>query len=332
MNFSNNLTVINNQVVFSDFLIHETTEEVIAKLLRGLSSDDKHISSRFFYDSIGSELFEKITLLPEYYPTVTEKSILKEFAPIITKALKNIDIIELGSGDCSKISILLSAFSSEHRESIRYFPVDVSKTAILKSTETLTQQYPEIVIHGIIADFMKHLRLIPVDTNRLICFFGSTLGNLTHEQAIKFLADLKALLKPGDQILLGLDMVKDVEILHKAYNDNKGITAAFNKNILNSINHYLESDFNPESFKHSAYYNSDKARIEMHLHALKDMEVSSPFCKEKIRIKEGESIHTENSHKFTADHISNFAALSGLGIREIYTDEKQWFSIVHFEC
>jgi L-histidine N-alpha-methyltransferase len=252
--------------------------------------------------------------------------------PIISTTLRNLDIVELGSGDCSKISILFDAISRENIETIRYIPVDVSQSAILKSAESLVKRIPNITIHGLLADFLKHLSVIPDDRSRLFCFFGSTLGNFSRKQAIQFLMDLKSIMKPGDQLLLGLDMVKEIKILENAYNDHRGITCAFNKNILNVVNHYAETTFDPALFEHLAFYNETKKRIEMRLKALVDVEVSCPKFPYTIRLKKGETIHTENSHKYTLGHISYFSLITGLKLNNIYTDRNQWFSLVHFSA
>jgi L-histidine N-alpha-methyltransferase len=193
----------------------------------------------------------------------------------------------------------------------------------------LVKRFPDITIHGLSADFLKHLSVIPGNINRLFCFFGSTLGNLTRKQSVQFLLDLKDIMKPGDQLLIGLDMVKDVKVLENAYNDNQGITAAFNKNILNVVNQYVKTAFNSDCFEHVAYYNQPKARIEMHLRALKDLYVNCMYLPDNIRIKKGETIHTENSHKYTRWHILDFAGITGLKINAVYTDKNQWFSLVH---
>ena len=330
MNYINGPTAISDQIAISNFLFNTGKENIISEIKEGLVAEQKYISSKFFYDDLGSKLFEDITRLPEYYPTRTEKSILLEVAPEISKSLRNINIVELGNGDCSKITIILDAIPAENMRSVHYIPVDVSHAAIMKSAHILTKKFPDITIHGVLADFMKHIDFIPGNFNRLICFFGSTLGNLTRVESMKFLLDLKTLMNPGDQLLLGLDMVKDIKTLENAYNDEKGVTSAFNKNILNVVNYYLKTSFNPDWFEHLAFYNKTKARIEMHLKALKAMEISCPYLPDKILIKKGETIHTENSHKYTKQHISDFANIRGLKIHDIYSDNKRWFSIVHF--
>jgi len=330
MNNSETSAIIRKQIAISNYLCSIELEEEVSEIIEGLSAQQKYIPSKFFYDANGSKLFEDITCLPEYYPTRTEKALLKEIAPQISKTLGNIDIVELGSGDCSKISILLDAIPFENMATVRYIPVDVSHAAISKSARILVERFPDITVYGLIADFLKHLNVIPKETKRLFCFFGSTLGNLTRKQSVQFLLDLKAVMKPGDQLLIGLDMVKDIKVLENAYNDNQGVTAAFNKNILSSVNQYIKTAFSPDWFEHVAFYNQAKDRIEMHLIALKDLEISCMYLPDNILIKKGETIHTENSHKYTHWHIFDFASITGLKINTVYTDNNQWFSLVHF--
>ncbi len=319
-------------VTVNNFLSKENKIELIDGIYRGLTHRQKQISSRFFYDDTGSELFEEITVLPEYYPTRTEKKILQENAGDILGEFDQMDIIELGSGDCSKISILLDAIPKHKLANLNYIPVDVSESAVLKSADILQCKYPAVKIYGVLADFMKHLDTLPGNTPRLICFFGSTLGNLTRKQANEFLLGLKKIMNPGDKLLLGLDMVKDPEILYKAYNDNLGITARFNKNILQVVNDVADTNFNTSDFKHLVFYNEKEYRIEMHLEALKDVYVTSKYFPESIRIKKGESIHTENSHKFLPEHISQLEIISGLRLIKSFTDTNRYFSLTLFEC
>ncbi len=322
--------MINTRFTVSNVLATENKEELVEDISKGLSAKQKYISSRFFYDEIGSSLFEEITNLPEYYPTRTEKEILSANAKTIIGQFDNLDIIELGSGDCSKISILLDVINKNKIGQINYIPVDISESAILKSADILTLKYPGLKIHGLLADFMKHLSQLPGNNRKLICFFGSTLGNLSRSQANDFLHNLKKLMRPGDRFLLGLDMIKDRQALHKAYNDKLGITALFNKNILHVINEIARTNFDPINFEHFAYYNEEKSSIEMHLVANKEMHVSCPYFSEKIIIKKNETIHTENSHKYSIASIHEFAALTGLKIENIYTDSHKWFSVVDF--
>lgn len=317
-------------LTISNFLSTEKQSELVQDILAGLKSDPKNISSRFFYDDKGSSLFETITALPEYYPTRTETSILKSNAKNILNGYSDLDIVELGSGDCTKISILLDAIPEHKMAEINYIPIDVSKAAILKSAEILSQSYPGLSIHGLLADFLKHLERLPGKRNRLICFFGSTLGNLTRKHASEFLMNLKGIMNPGDRLLLGLDMVKDVKVLHKAYNDTQGITNRFNKNILNVLNNTIQTNFVADNFEHHAFYNKQKARIEMYLKALNSSAITSPLFNETIHINTGELIHTENSHKFTLHDVYTYETLTGLKLNHIYSDDNQWFSLVDY--
>ncbi len=329
MDFLEIPTIIKSKLTVSNFLHSESRDEIIADIYKGLTAKQKYLSSRFFYDDNGSLLFEKITELPEYYPSRTEKAILKAFAPEITDIKEKLDIIELGSGDCSKISILLDAFTKENLNHIRYIPVDVSEAAIMKSADFLSFRFPDLKIHGLLADFMKHITVLPGEVSRLICFFGSTLGNLTYQQAISFLMGIKILMKPGDRFLLGFDMVKDIDIIEAAYNDKQGVTAQFNRNILRVINEYAQTNFDTTLFEHIAFYNKNESRIEMHLMATEDMVVKSEYFPGRIFLKKGETIHTENSHKFTTSDIYNLASIAGLKIENIFTDKNQWFSLVN---
>ncbi len=330
MNNTDIIITYEKQITLSNCISPPSSKETVAEIIKGITSTPRYIPTRFFYDGTGSALFEKITGLPEYYPTRTEKGILKENAPVIAGNLADTDIVELGSGDCSKISILFDAIPSERRTGICYIPVDVSRSAILKSAETLSRKYPEISIHGMLADFLKHLSNIPSKKRRVFCFFGSTIGNLDPAQTSHFLLNLGILMRKGDQLLLGFDMVKDIVVLENAYNDTLGVTAAFNRNILRVVSNLISADFDPEHFDHVAFYNSRESRIEMHLKALKDLEVESPFLSSGITIRKGETVHTENSYKFTRPRISVLADEAGLRLDKVFTDDNHWFSVAHF--
>jgi len=316
------------QLEINNYLRKQPEERNIAEIFKGLCSDQKYLPSRFFYNKRGSELFETITTLPEYYPTRTEKSILKEFAPEIIQKARYSTLIELGSGDCSKISILLDALPKDRIMSTTYYPVDISEAAIKKSIGILSENYSGLEIQGYLADFVHQMKEVPGEGKRLICFFGSTIGNLTQEQADIFLTDLKDRMQPGDSLLLGMDMVKDVEILEAAYNDAQGITKAFNRNILLAVNQVTGTRLIPEDFSHVAFYNQEENRMEMHLEAKKDMVVRSPEFPYSISIRAGETIHTENSHKYTPEYIYQIGAMNGWSLHEVYSDPDGWFSLV----
>lgn len=301
------------------------------EILQALNAPQKRISSKYFYNKKGSEFFEQITGLPEYYPSRTEKDILKEIAPQIMGNLKGFNIIELGSGDCSKISILLDAVTGDDLRTMQYIPVDFSESAIIKSANILSRNYPGIAIKGVVADFIHHTKMLADQENKLICFLGSTLGNLERHEAKQFLLDVKTLMQPGDQLLLGLDMVKNVQILEDAYNDKQGVTQKFNKNIFSSINELIGTTFNSDLFSHRAFFNNEKARVEMHLEAIERMQVHTPLQTIPITIEKGETIHTENSHKFTTSDIHEFASITGLKVKQIFSDSNQWFSLAWFK-
>jgi len=306
-------------------------EQSRKEIIYGLTAENPRISSKYFYDELGSELFEEITQLQEYYPTRTEQSILRNIAPEIMNRNLSFEIIELGSGDCSKISILLNAIDKINLENINYIPVDISDTAIKNSANELSVKFPQIEIDGYVADFIHQLDQIPhSEKSRLISFLGSTIGNFSKKDAKKILLNLSKGLIRGDSLLVGFDLVKSEKVLNAAYNDSNGLTEKFNKNILNVINGIVESDFKIEDFDHLSFFNTEKSRIEMHLEANKDLVIQSPFFETPINFEKGDSIHTENSHKYTFEIIAELAKITDLEIKNYYTDSKDWFALVEF--
>lgn len=331
MNLLESRTPSNDRNESTNFLRAIERDATIKSILAGLTSEQKYISSKYFYDELGSRLFDKITCLPEYYLTRTEIRILLDASPQIAGKLKDVDIIELGSGDSTKITILLESILPENMVSVRYMPVDVNESAIKTLAQKLSGKFPGLRVNGIIADFETQLAMIPRCGRRLFCFFGSTLGNFSREGSRQFFSDLGKIMAPGDMFLLGVDMVKSRDVLDNAYNDSQQVTAAFNRNILNVINKRVGTNFHTELFDHIAFYNEGRSRIEMYLRARKKMEISSPYLSGNIMITEGESIHTENSHKFTNSHIESLAEAGDLEIVNIFTDKKNWFSVIKFQ-
>lgn len=321
---------VNRQMRVDNYLPRVGNESVATEILDGLRAGKKRISSKYFYDATGSKLFEAITRLPEYYPTRTERPLIKAAAERIAQNVDLSDIVELGSGDCSKVSILLERIQPSAARTIRYIPVDVSQTSIEGSADILMAAFPHLVIHGIVADFTIHLDRIPNGNKRLFCFFGSTIGNFSTDQIERFFTHLSTTLHSGDRLLVGLDRVKEKQILENAYNDREGTTAAFNRNILNVVNDLAETNFNPQGFGHLAFYNEADQRIEMHLEARMDMIVTSPHLNDPLIVEQGERIHTENSHKFTDAAIAALAVDHGLAIEAAYTDRNQWFSLIQY--
>jgi len=321
---------IETGIPVTNLLAAENREDEIAQIFEELKREKKSIPSRFFYNEAGSLLFEKITALPEYYPTRTELSIVKTQAASILGDFDTLDIIDLGSGNELKASVLLSALPENRMQDVRYIPVDVSESALTSSAVRLKDQYPSLHIHPLLADFMKEFTHIPRNGRKLFCFFGSTIGNLDTADAHEFLRRMKNRMEPGDMFLLGLDMVKDRQTLHDAYNDSLGVTAEFNLNILNAVNAFAGTNFDTGDFEHLAVYNEACRRMEMYLEAKRDIEIRSQHFPDKISLSKGERIHTENSHKYTRADIEGYASASGLTLGNIYTDSRGWFSLLMF--
>lgn len=306
--------------------------KVREEIAAGLQSKPRYISSKFFYNDKGSSLFEQITELEEYYPTRTEKKILKTIAQDLDIDFKHLNIIELGSGDHSKIRILLQQIPENDLKTITYTPVDISESAVEASSAKLHELFPKLNIKGIIADFIHQLHIIPQRGKRLFCFFGNTIGNLNMQDAQLFLRNIRTNMQQGDSFLLGMDMEKDTSLIENAYNDSLGVTAQFNKNILNVVNQLLETDFKEKDFEHVAFYAETENRIEMHLKAIKNIVVKSQWIDAPIFLSKGETIHTENSHKYTYEHILKLSQSAGLNIQKIITDNKKWFSLIYFKA
>jgi len=302
--------------------------ELKKHVLKGLTSPQKYISSKYLYDAYGSVLFEKICLLPEYYLTRAEMSLLKNAAPAIMKDFRRGDIVEFGSGANWKIKTLLDAANERNNTDLRYVPVDVSESALIEASEELLGIYSNLRVTGIVADFTKEVQNIPANGNKLFVFLGSTIGNLSEEEGVHFLRKITALMERNDQLLLGFDMLKSKDILEPAYNDSQGITAEFNKNSLNVINRELDGDFKLEHFDHAAYLNTEKEQIEMHLLANRNVSVNIQELDLTIEMKKGETIHTEISRKFTRESIGNLAQGAGLSTYRWFSDCDGWFSLV----
>jgi L-histidine N-alpha-methyltransferase len=317
----NSFNIINDLQAVDDELIKE-------EIITGLKNSPKYISPKFFYNSVGSQLFEDITNLEEYYPNRTEKSILNSIGSKLDIGFNNLNVVELGSGDHSKIRLLFNQIKENTLESINYFPIDISQSTIEKSSKNLLNEFPTLNITGIVTDFMHDLKIPETTGKRLICFLGSTIGNLNRNEVENFMRHLGNEMKPGDKFLLGLDMVKDSEIINRAYNDDRQITAEFNKNILNVVNDILGSNFETTNFEHIAFYNEKMQRIEMHLKANCDMNISLNNNSENILLVNGEMIHTENSYKFNLGNIEEFGIWSALEIEDIFSDDNDWFNLV----
>jgi len=302
--------------------------KVKKEILEGLTSDPRYISPKYFYHAGGSELFEEITRLEEYYPTRTEKAILADIGEHLGLNFTGLNIVELGSGDPSKIRLLLRQIPTVKHTDLHYYPVDISHSALEGSMGQLEEEFPDIKVTGIVADFMHQFDKLPKVPNRLFCFLGSTIGNFKPGDREHFMIKLGREMKSGDHLLLGLDMVKDPQLLHRAYNDSQEVTAAFNKNILNVVNGIIDTTFDASDFEHLAFYNEKEQRIEMHLKANRDRQVRINGQEQVLHIKKGETIHTENSYKFKQQDIEQIGSRAGLTALSVFTDEHRWFSLV----
>ncbi len=303
------------------------SKDIVKDAIKGLTAQQKYIPCKYFYDAYGSKLFDDICYLPEYYQTRTEMSILQNIAPDLMSNLLDYDLVELGSGANHKINILLDAISEQNRSTLRYIPVDISESALIEASRDLLERYPELHVFGIVADFISQLHLLPADRSRLFCFLGSTVGNMENKEAVNFLQNISQNMTEKDKLLIGFDMVKPEETVAAAYNDSQGVTSEFNKNVLNVLNRELMADFNPDHFDHMAFYNRDYNRIEMHLKANCDASIKLRSLDMKVDIKKGETIHTENSRKFTEECIRDLALQAELSIQNCYSDADGWFSL-----
>lgn len=293
---------------------------------KGLTTRPRRLPPKYFYDDVGSRLFDRICDTPEYYQTRTELALLREIAPALLSELRPTDIVELGSGAARKTRILLDT-AGELGLGTRYVPFDVCEEMLRTSSSHLLSAYPWLSIHGVVGDYDVHLDRIPRGERRLIVFLGGTIGNFTETEARAFLSKIAGTMGPSDRLLLGTDLVKDPALLHAAYNDRQGVTAAFNKNVLQVINRELGGTFRLEDFDHLAFYDEAKARIEMHLAARKAHSVHVAALGLKLDFEEGETIHTEISRKFTRESVSDLYGSAGLEMVGWHTPTNGWFGL-----
>jgi L-histidine N-alpha-methyltransferase len=293
----------------------------------GLTASPKTLPAKYFYDEAGSELFERITELPEYYPTRAEAEILERIVPNLMPALAPRDIVELGAGAGVKIRRFLDAAIASSGP-LRYVPFDVDAKTTRAAARRLLHDYVPLRIHGVVGDFERHLsRVPPPEGRRLVLFLGSTIGNLDAPARLAMLREIRRLMRTGDRLLLGVDLVKDTGVLEAAYDDAAGVTAEFNRNVLRVINRALDADFRPEAFRHVAFYNDAESRIEMHLVPDTTQTVRVRRLGLTVTIAAGESIWTESSYKFTRASVTAMLADAGLPLREWYTDPGERFAV-----
>lgn len=293
-------------------------------LMRALASRPRSISPKYFYDAQGSLLFDRICELPEYYPTRTELGILAgNAAEIAAQMGPRAEVVEFGAGSLRKVRLLLDAMDRP----ARYLPIDISGEHLAQSAATLQHDYPGLDVQPVVADYTQRLLLparLPGSGQRVGFFPGSTIGNFTPREALHFLQVAGQVLR-GGALLLGADLIKDPVVLHAAYNDRQGVTAAFNLNLLARANRELGTRFALDQFAHSAFYNAPQQRIEMHLISRSRQKIA--FAGQTYELDEGETLHTENSHKFTVDGLRELASRAGFRLGPVWIDEDRFFSV-----
>lgn len=309
-------------VFFYDFNLEQSDQQ--QEILQGLKQTPKRISAKYFYDQAGSELFEAITQLDEYYPTRTEIQLLKDYRQaIIDKAGENSVLIEYGSGASTKIRLLLDALKPK-----AYVPLDISKDFLFESAIELRQQFPWLEIHATCLDYSQPAQLpkaLPKNAKKVAFFPGSSLGNFAPEEALSFLKGVRTTVGSQGAMLIGVDLVKSDDVLNAAYNDAKGVTAQFNLNSLKHLNDIGRGNFNLDNFKHYAFFNREKSRIEMHLISKYDQVVS--MFGQGLSFKQDEHITTEYSYKFEPQTFATFVQGAGFESEQCWTDDQQNFAL-----
>lgn len=318
------LNTLSNQHHFDFYKSSGFDFDAAEEILSGLRMAQKSISPKYFYDKRGSDLYEKITATTDYYLTRSETEILRNHALSIAALVgKGAVIIEPGAGHCQKIEYMLDALHPE-----LYVPIDISGETLRVACENLSAKYPWLACNGMVGDFDQVdqvISLLPPDRPRLAFFPGSTLGNMEPTTAIKFLRKLRHVIGDDGYVLIGVDNVKNEHVLHRAYNDREGITAEFNKNILLRLNGIMDGDFDAENFMHLAFFNREQSRIEMYLVSKIDHVVN--LGGNEIAFRRGETIHTENSYKYSSAAFLELVNNSGLVYQQSWSDEHNYFTV-----
>ena len=305
--------------------------DFIARTLRqdvatGLTAAAKWLPPRWFYDDRGSELFDQITRLPEYYPTRAEREILRARAAEIAVGSQAETLVELGAGSAEKTGLLIEALRAAG--TLRgYVPVDVSDAALRTAAAGLLWEYPGLAVHAVVADFERHLELLPSTGHRMVVLLGGTIGNLVPADRARFLSAVRAALRPGETFLLGTDLVKSPDVLVPAYDDAAGVTADFNRNVLRVLNRELGADFDPDEFDHVAVWDAEHEWIEMRLRARQDQLVAIPAIELEVRFASGEEVRTEISAKFRRGGVAAELRAAGFEPTQWWTDEAGRFGV-----
>lgn len=297
-----------------------------ADVVAGLTAQHKWLPPKWFYDARGSDLFEQITVLPEYYPTRTERRILTDRAADIARHTGAKSLIELGSGYSTKTRLLLDALT-QHGTLGAFVPMDVSATALENAAGLIEADYPGLQVHGIVGDLTRHLEHLPRGGDRMIAFLGGTIGNLVPAERAAFLADVRSVLDAGEHLLLGTDLVKDPRVVVPAYDDADGVTAEFNRNVLRVLNRELGADFDVDGFAHVALWDPEREWIEMRLRARWPMRVTVPAVDLVVDFTAGEELRTEVSAKFRRAGVERELAQAGFTLEHWWTDSDDLFAV-----
>jgi len=292
------------------YTVRRSREQMLRDVADGLSKSPKQLSPKYFYDERGSELFEEITQLPEYYLTRAERQLLEQRITAIIRSVLPCSLVELGAGSATKTRIILDAMRTNGCAEC-YVPVDVSRDFLEATAVQLRSDYPDVEILPVVSDITEPFLLPPVASPTLVAFLGSTIGNFSRDQAVRMLTHIAREMSPGDKFLLGADLIKDPAVIDRAYNDSRGVTAAFNLNILERLNRELGADFPISEYQHRAFYSSDLHRVEMHLIAGRAHEVTIPEVG-VFSLQKGESIRTELSYKYDRAMLEDILTSSGL--------------------
>jgi len=305
-----------------------TVSPIAPEVLQGLMALPKHLPAKLFYDEIGSQLFEQITELPEYYLTRTERSIFEQYAgEILQEAGPSLTLVELGAGTAAKTRILIDELLQRQSRAL-FYPIDVSSSALDEAVRQLSAQFPSLRVNPIVADYTGGVAALSRITGRkLVLYIGSSIGNFEPDQSVRLLRRIRQTLRSGDALLLGADFAKSSRILLPAYDDTQGITAAFNKNILARLNRELEADFDVDAFQHVALWNRRCSRMEIYLESLAPQSVFIAALDLDVSFQRGERIHTENSYKYTDAMIEAILHDSGFVLEQSWCDRKKWFGV-----
>ena len=302
---------------------HPVESNLYEDIIAGFEKSPREISPKYFYDQTGSKLFDRITETKDYYPTRTELNILQNNKnDIVSHLPKNCILIEPGGGSCSKVQLFLNEL-----QPLAYVPMDISEEHLNLSAKALAKQYPWLTVHAICNDFTAEIS-IPSEiakNNRVVFFPGSSVGNFNPEEAVRYMEKISKLVGDGGQLLIGVDLKKDKQVLERAYDDDEGVTAKFNLNLLARINRELNSDFDLDGWQHYAYYNEEEGRIEMHLKSLFQQIVN--IKDHEYFFNADECIHTENSYKYSQEEFQSLALSAGFNSDKVWVDENNYFSV-----